>query len=61
MLQGEKAAGNPVAGLVHSLQLESNHITLMLANHLDTDEYEDAEPLKACPPTSPSMHCQSVI
>ena len=44
--QAEKEAGNPVAGLVHSLQLDSNHITLLLANHLDTDEYEEAEPLK---------------
>ena len=38
-----------MAGLVHSLQLDSNHITLLLANHLDTDEYEEAEPLKVGP------------
>lgn len=35
MVKEEKKAGNPVAGLIHSMQLEKNQITLLLANNLD--------------------------
>ena len=38
MIKEERRAGNPVAGLIHSLQLESNAITLLLTNELDGDD-----------------------
>lgn len=45
MVKEEKKAGNPVAGLIHSLQLEKNRITLLLSNNLDDmDEDEKTRP-----------------
>ncbi|KAH9318701.1 hypothetical protein KI387_020470, partial [Taxus chinensis] len=45
MVKEEKKAGNPVAGLIHGLQLESNCITLLLSNNLDDmDEDEKTQP-----------------
>eukprot|EP01018_Ginkgo_biloba_P009199 Gb_18390 [translate_table: standard] len=45
MVKEEKKAGNPVAGLIHSLQLEKNCITLLLTNNLDDmDEDEKTKP-----------------
>ena len=41
LIKAEKDAGNPVASLVHTLQLESNRITLLLSNLLDEDEGDD--------------------
>lgn len=35
MVKEERKAGNPVAGLIHSMQLEKNQITLLLSNNLD--------------------------
>ena len=40
MIQSEKEAGNPVASLVSSLQLDRNAITLRLENNLDDPEEE---------------------
>lgn len=45
MVKDEKKAGNPVAGLIHSLQLDKNQITLLLSNNLDDmDEDEKTWP-----------------
>lgn len=45
MVKEEKKAGNPVAGLIHNLQLEKNCITLLLSNNLDDmDEDEKTRP-----------------
>mmetsp|Transcript_14942 Transcript_14942/g.62169 ORF Transcript_14942/g.62169 Transcript_14942/m.62169 type:complete len:1146 (-) Transcript_14942:47-3484(-) len=41
LIKTEKKAGNPVAGLIHSLQLERNAITLLLRNTLDEDDERD--------------------
>lgn len=50
MIKEEKKAGNPVAGVIHSLQLETNQITLLLSNNLDDmDEEEKTRPVdKVC-------------
>lgn len=46
MIKEEKKAGNPVAGLIHSLQLEKNQITLLLSNNLDDmDDDEKTQPV----------------
>lgn len=46
MVKEEKKAGNPVAGLIHSLQLEKNCLTLLLSNNLDDmDEDEKTRPV----------------
>ncbi|BBM96816.1 nuclear export mediator factor NEMF [Marchantia polymorpha subsp. ruderalis] len=46
MIKEEKKAGNPVAGVIHSLQLETNQITLLLSNNLDDmDEEEKTRPV----------------
>lgn len=45
LIKEEQAAGNPVAALIHSLQLEKNQVTLILSNTLDdADEEEMARP-----------------
>lgn len=45
LIKDEQAAGNPVAALIHSLQLEKNQVTLILSNTLDdADEEEMARP-----------------
>lgn len=41
LVKGEKEAGNPVASLIHSLELEQNRITLLLSNFLDEEEGDD--------------------
>lgn len=41
MIKAERRAGNPVAQLIHSLQLEQNRITLLLSNFLDEEEGDD--------------------
>lgn len=41
MIKDEKKAGNPIAALIASLQLESNQATLLLANNFD--EMDDAQ------------------
>lgn len=38
LIKEERRAGNPVAGSVHSLQLDQNKITLLLSNLLDEEE-----------------------
>lgn len=38
LIKEERRAGNPVAGLIHSLQLDQNKITLLLSNLLDEEE-----------------------
>ncbi|KAJ7534886.1 hypothetical protein O6H91_12G008600 [Diphasiastrum complanatum] len=46
MIKEEKKAGNPVAGIIHSLQLEKNQITLLLSNNLDEmDDEEKTQPV----------------
>lgn len=37
MIREERRAGNPVACLIHSLQLDQNRATLLLANNLDEE------------------------
>jgi hypothetical protein len=37
MIREERRAGNPVAGLIHSLQLDQNKVTLVLQNNLDEE------------------------
>ena len=41
MIKAERRAGNPVAGLIDSLALEKNKITVVLENSLDEDEQDD--------------------
>ena len=41
MIKAEKRAGNPVAGMIHSLQLHENSATILLSNYLDADEGDD--------------------
>ncbi len=68
MLQEERAAGNPVAGLIRKLSLEANRITLELPNWLAADDEEgeeaeeepdedgrDADEDEAAPSTSPTV------
>ncbi len=43
MIKEERRAGNPVAGLIHSLQLEANKATLLLSNMLDDEDEGDEE------------------
>ena len=38
MIKEERRAGNPVAGMIHSLQLDQNKVTLLLSNNLDEDD-----------------------
>lgn len=38
LIKEERRAGNPVAGSIHSLQLDQNKITLLLSNLLDEEE-----------------------
>lgn len=41
MIKEEKKAGNPVAALIDSLQLEKNRVTLLLRNPFEEEESED--------------------
>ena len=41
MIKAERRAGNPVAGLIDSLALEKNKMTVVLENSLDEDEQDD--------------------
>lgn len=41
LIKAEGQAGNPVATLVHSLELEQNRVTLLLSNFLDEEEGDD--------------------
>ena len=43
MIKEEKKAGNPVAALIDSLQLEKNKITVLLRDPLEDDDDEDDE------------------
>eukprot|EP00891_Asterochloris_glomerata_P005087 jgi/Astpho2/5087/fgenesh1_pg.00072_%23_10_t len=51
MIKAERRAGNPVAGLIESLQLERNSITLLLANYYDDQEGDDDEAALTRPAT----------
>ena len=42
LIRSEREAGNPIAALFHSLELESNQITVILSNNLD-EECDDDE------------------
>lgn len=45
MIKEERKAGNPIASIIHSLQLEKDQITLLLCNNLDDmDEEEKTQP-----------------
>ncbi|MCO5552035.1 hypothetical protein L7F22_005544 [Adiantum nelumboides] len=45
MVKEERKAGNPIASIIHSLQLEKDQITLLLCNNLDDmDEEEKTKP-----------------
>ena len=41
MIKVERRAGNPVAGLIDSLALDKNKITVVLENSLDEEEADD--------------------
>ena len=41
MIKAERRAGNPVAGLIDSLALDKNKITVVLENFLDEQEADD--------------------
>ena len=41
MIKDEREAGNPVAALVHGLDLEHNRITLALSNWAEDEEGDD--------------------
>ncbi|KAL3145238.1 hypothetical protein ABBQ32_000984 [Trebouxia sp. C0010 RCD-2024] len=41
MIKAERRAGNPVAGLIDSLALDKNKITVVLENSLDEEEADD--------------------
>ena len=41
LIKTEREAGNPVASIIHSLELEQNRITLLLSNFLDEEEGND--------------------
>ena len=41
MIKAERRAGNPVAGLIDSLALEKNKITVVLENFLDEEDADD--------------------
>jgi len=43
MIKEEARAGNPVAGLVKTLDLPNNKVTVTLKNHLDVDTHDDDE------------------
>ena len=43
LIRGERRAGNPVAALIHSLQLDQNKVTLVLANNLDEEVGEGGQ------------------
>lgn len=47
MVVDEARAGNPVAMMIDSLQLERNQITVLLSNSLDEEEEEDEDEEKA--------------
>ena len=42
MIKAERRAGNPVAGLIASLALDKNKITVVLENFLDEEADEEA-------------------
>lgn len=45
MIKEERKAGNPIASIIHGLQLEKDQITLLLCNNLDDmDEEEKTKP-----------------
>jgi hypothetical protein len=52
LIREERRAGNPVAGAIHSLQLDQNKITLLLSNLLDGEEVRPAVAAAAA-----SNHC----
>ena len=41
MIKAERRAGNPVAGLIDSLALDKNKITVVLENFLDEEDADD--------------------
>eukprot|EP00178_Gracilaria_changii_P026543 TRINITY_DN816_c2_g1_i1.p2 TRINITY_DN816_c2_g1~~TRINITY_DN816_c2_g1_i1.p2 ORF type:complete len:1097 (+),score=206.85 TRINITY_DN816_c2_g1_i1:3489-6779(+) len=43
MVQDEKKNGNPIAGMMHSLQLEKNQITLKLEYGAEAEEYDEID------------------
>ena len=55
MIKEEARAGNPVAGLVKTLDLPNNKVTVTLKNHLDVDTHDDDDeattPRQACSTT----------
>ncbi|GMH40784.1 hypothetical protein BSKO_08688 [Bryopsis sp. KO-2023] len=43
LIKEEAEGGNPIAGLIHSLQLDKNSITLLLEQEMDVEEEEEEE------------------
>lgn len=51
MIKEERKEGNPIAALIHSLQLELNQVTLLLGNYLDDEEGSAADDALVRPAT----------
>lgn len=50
LIKDERRAGNPVAALIHQLDLERNTATLLLSNLLDGEEEGDDDGARLRPP-----------
>lgn len=50
LIREERRNGNPVAGHIHSLQLDQNKITLLLSNLLDSEEVRGCRRAGRTPP-----------
>lgn len=59
MIKAERRAGNPVAGLIDSLALEKNKITVVLENSLDEDGQDDDAMTQPATKVSPNAHLKS--
>lgn len=59
MIKDERKTGNPIAGLIHSLQLEDNKATLLLCNYLDEDYGEEDNEAADAALTQPATRVQA--
>lgn len=67
MIKAERRAGNPVAGLIDSLALDKNKITVVLENFLDEQEADDeamtrpATKVIICFSTDQELQCRVML
>lgn len=59
MIKAERRAGNPVAGLIDSLALDKNKITVVLETFLDEEEADDEAMTR--PATKVRVHKGSIL